>query len=409
MSTELFIALRYFFSKKKLNFITIISYLSFAGITIGVAALIIVLSVYNGFSGLVSTFLISLDPHIRVEAASPKGAELIPQINDSLQSMLPGAHITRFASGKVLMFHKRTYQIFELRGVETGALDSVYHIDELMVSGTKRNFDEYPEAIVTGYALAEWFGVEPGDTISAVSPRGLESAYLKGGMPLHARLNITGTYKSGNNVYDAGAIFCGLPVAQMLLEYGDNFQGYEIRLPDIEQAIPLAEKLRQQLNPADFSVNTWYDLHKQLFTVMKIERMAALVILSLIVAVAVFNILASLTMSVLEKKRDIGILQAMGLHPKRVQKVFVYQGIIAGVIGTLLGFAIGILVYWLQVNFKIYGLDPTRFKIDAMPMELELLDFVITGAIAIGLSILASLIPAKRASSINALDAIRWE
>ncbi|MBI2416943.1 MAG: ABC transporter permease [Ignavibacteriales bacterium] len=409
INAELFIAFRYFFSRKKLNFITIISYLSFGGITIGVAALIIVMSVYNGFSGLVSSFLISLDPHIRVEAVSPKGAEQIPAIYDTLTATLPGAHITRYASGKVLIFSGRRYQIFEIMGVERHALNSVYGIQQYMVAGEKPAPNDDGTGVIGGYALMDWFDVLPGDTVTAVSPRGLESAYLKGGLPLSAKLHFVGAFKSGNNSYDAGTIFCDLPVAQMLMEYGDNFQGYEIRLNSLDEAIPLAEVLQEKFNKEDISVNTWYDLHKQLFTVMKIERMAAMVILSLIVAVAVFNILASLAMSVIEKKRDIGILQAMGMHPSRVKKVFVYQGIIAGVIGTLLGFAIGLLVYWLQITYKIYPLDPTRFKIDAMPMQIEWLDFVVTGFIAVGLSILASLIPAKRAASINALDAIRWE
>jgi lipoprotein-releasing system permease protein len=169
-----------------------------------------------------------------------------------------------------------------------------------------------------------------------------------------------------------------------------------------------AQELSKVL-PKNVSVKTWYDLHKQLLTVMTIERWVAYILLLLIIIVAVFNILASQTMSVIEKKRDIGILQTMGIERISIKRIFLYQGIISGLAGTLIGFLLGAFVYWLQQEFNIYPLDPTVFKISSLPMKMEFIDFVVVGFASIGLSILAAFIPARRASKIDPLEAIRWE
>jgi lipoprotein-releasing system permease protein len=158
-----------------------------------------------------------------------------------------------------------------------------------------------------------------------------------------------------------------------------------------------------------FEISTWYDFHKELYSVMQIERWVAYILLSLIIAVATFNILGSLSMSVIEKKRDIGILRSMGAKENSILKIFMFEGLMIGLIGTGLGVLLGYLICFLQIQYNIYPLDPTQYKIDSLPLELRVADFFVITGVSIFLSLVASLIPAKRAAKVDALQAIKWE
>ncbi|MEO8231568.1 MAG: FtsX-like permease family protein, partial [Ignavibacteriota bacterium] len=151
------------------------------------------------------------------------------------------------------------------------------------------------------------------------------------------------------------------------------------------------------------------DFHKELYSVMQIERWVAYILLSLIIAVATFNILGSLSMSVIEKKRDIGILRSMGAKENSILKIFMYEGLMIGLIGTGLGVLLGYFICFLQIQYNIYPLDPTQYKIDSLPLQLRLSDFFVIAGASILLSFIASLIPAKRAAKVDALQAIKWE
>ncbi len=150
-------------------------------------------------------------------------------------------------------------------------------------------------------------------------------------------------------------------------------------------------------------------MHKDFYDVMQIERWAAFILLMLIISVATFNILGSLTMSVIEKRRDIGILRSMGARKKSILRVFMFEGILIGTIGTVLGLILGLLVCYLQIEFKLYPLDPLRFRIDAIPVKLQTTDLIIIPIVSMLLSFLASLYPAKRAVKLNVIDSIKYE
>ncbi len=159
----------------------------------------------------------------------------------------------------------------------------------------------------------------------------------------------------------------------------------------------------------DYSLNTWYDFHKDLYSVMQIERWSAYIILSLIIAVASFNIMGSLSMSVIEKKRDIGILRAMGTSEKSILKIFMFEGLLIGIIGTIAGALLGYFICFLQLKYNIYPLDPTQYKINSLPLEIRISDFFFISGASMLLSFLASLYPAKRAAKVNTIEAIKWE
>ncbi len=411
MKLESFIAKRYLVSKHKINFITIISVISVIGITIGVAALIVVLSVFNGFGSLVTSFLISFDPYVRIEASSENAYEQMEEVRQILETERYIVSHSPFVSGKVLAMREGLTEVINLKGINEISGTDIYDIKNNIIFGSYKIETEnssIPNAII-GIHLADQLQALIGDTITIISPVGIERMITQFSMPLSQRFIIAGIYSSNNNEYDASFLFTDLKTGQRLLGYRDNIQGFEIRLNNLNNAFSVKHRLEEKIETENFVVNTWYDFHRDLYSVMQIERWAAYIILSLIIAVATFNILGSLSMSVIEKKRDIGILRAMGLSEKSVLRIFMFEGLLVGIIGTIAGALLGYFICFLQIQYNIYPLDPTQYKVDSLPLEVRISDFFFISGMAILLSFLASLFPAKRATKVNPLEAIKWE
>jgi lipoprotein-releasing system permease protein len=410
MSFESFIAKRYLVSKHKINFITIISLLSAAGITVGVAALIIVLSVFNGFGSLVTSFLMNFDPHVRVELISPEATTKIEKLKTILQNEKEIKSFAPFVSGKVLTYREGLTQVVTLKGIEEKSGENIYGIDSGILFGRyDLSSSDGIARIVIGLHLADKMQALVGDTLTLISPSGIESVITQFSLPSSKKFLIAGIYSSNNNEYDESFIFSSLPPAQKLLGYNNNIQGYELKLYDIDNSFDVKESLENRMDAGLFSISTWYDFHKDLYSVMQIEKWTAYIILSLIIAVATFNILGSLSMSVIEKRRDIGILRAMGTSENPILKIFMYEGLLIGIIGTLAGIFIGYLVCYLQINYNIYPLDPTQYRINSLPVQVRLSDFFFISGVSLLLTFLASLYPAKRAAKVNPIEAIKWE
>jgi lipoprotein-releasing system permease protein len=408
MKYETFIAKRYLGSKHKVNFITIISFLSIAGITIGVAALIVVLSVFNGFGSLVTSYLINFDPHLRIEIISDQ-IEDETEIQSVFSRINEIKYYSPFVSGKVLAMRSNLYQVVNLKGIVEDQ-QNIYNIKSNIIYGEYDiGTDSDIPKIVLGLRLADKLQAMIGDTIIIVSPAFIERAITQFSMPNTDRFILTGIYNSNNNEYDASYIFSSIESSRHLLGYSNRIQGYDIMLDDLDNAFEIKDRLDAELNPVYYSVNTWYDFHRDLYSVMQIERWAAYILLSLIIAVATFNILGSLSMSVIEKKRDIGILRSMGAVENSILKIFMYEGLLIGLIGTLAGAILGYLICWIQLEFNIYSLDPAQFKIDSLPLEVRFSDFFFIAGMSLFLTFLASLFPAKRAAKVDPLEAIKWE
>jgi lipoprotein-releasing system permease protein len=410
MSYESFIAKRYLISKHKINFITIISLISIIGITIGVAALVVVLSVFNGFGSLVTSFLVSFDPHVSIVSANPQQGINSENINSSFLDFNQIKGTSSFVSGKVLAHSAGLNQVVNLKGIELQSGSNVYEIKPNIIFGnySLRSENGFPQ-IVLGLRLADKLQSIVGDTIILISPSGIEKAITQYSLPSMKKFIISGIYSSNNNDYDGHYIFCAIDEAQILFNYGNKIQGIDMRLNSMSSSFEVQKELRTKLDRSKFTINTWYDFHKELYNVMQIERWTAYIILSLIIAVACFNLLGSLSMSVIEKKRDVGVLRAIGITEKSILKIFMYEGLLIGFIGTLFGSIIGYLICFLQLRLKIYPLDPMQYKIDALPIEIQFWDFFVITGVAMLLSFIASLYPAKRAAKVNILDAIKWE
>ena len=408
---EFFIAKKYLGTKHKFNFITIISIISTLGITIGVAALVIVISVFNGFGSLARSMLLNFDPHLRIISTSENQEGSIEELKNSLNEREEIKGFYPFVEGKVLLLNKNSYQFINVKGIEKrkdddqdwGVTSSIY----------RGNLDLEKEGGIPSIALSQNTSFKLrcriGDTITATSLKSIEKMltnFLV--LPSAKRFVVSGIFESNNKNYDSEYSFSSLKSAQELLGIR-NISGYEIRLNDINDSELIKNNLVSQLNAEHFSVYTWYDMHKDFYDVMQIERWAAFILLMLIISVATFNILGSLTMSVIEKRRDIGILRSMGARKKSILRVFMFEGILIEAIGTVLGLILGLLVCYLQIEFKLYPLNPLRFRIDAIPVKLQIADLIIIPIVSMLLSFLASLYPAKRAVKLNVIDSIKYE
>ncbi len=408
MSTEFFIARRYLFSKKKFSFITVISLISVLGVTVGVAALIIVLSVFNGFSGKVTGMLINFDPHIRIEAAGEGGVADYRALETSVKQM-GYANSSVYTLNKGMLANSKSNEVVFVKGVDQNGIAEVSGIKELTTIG---DFDLSDEGglggVVIGFSLLNKMKAMPGDTITILSPAGLEMSLTQFVDPRSALFVIKGVFDSDNKDYDGNYAFISLPKSQELFNLQGKVNGIEIRLADISRSESVKSKLEDELG-GSYKVQTWYDLHSDFYSILKVERTGVYLILSLIIAVASFNILGSLTMTVIEKRRDIGVLKAMGATNKMITRIFLFEGISVGAIGMIAGTALGILITLGQKYFQFYKLDPLVYKLDALPVEMRAIDLILVPLAALLLCFLASIYPSKRASSMEPVSAIRWE
>ncbi len=408
MSYERLIATRYLLSKKSVRFVTIISTISIIGVTIGVAALVVVLSVFNGFSGLVSSILINFDPHLRIESVQVADSTAYRPITEYLAKEQHVQGFSPFIDGKVLVVSRNVNRVVNIIGLESDKIHRVSGLAEKIVLGSIELPENQRNRIILGMVLADRLGVVVGDTISVVSPSGAELATVQLGLPLIRRFCVAGIYESNNKDYDGYYAFTNIAGAESLFGDAGRIDGIDVRFDNVDRTEKFQKSLRETFGDS-FRYLSWYDLHRELYTVMRIERWGAYIVLCLIIAVASFNLLGSLTMTVIEKKRDIGILKAIGATNKSVKKIFTLQGFYVGIIGTLVGSALGLLIVYLQERYHLVPLDTSVYIISAIPVETHATDLLLIAFAALGLCLLAARSPARRASNLDPVEAIRWE
>jgi lipoprotein-releasing system permease protein len=411
MSYEFFLARRYAFTRRRENFITVISIISMLGITVGTAALITVLSVFNGFSSVVTDLFVSFDPHVRItlrsDDSSQKTSASFAGVTDAIKKRPEVAYFAPVVRSKVVLVHYTLPRVGVLTGIDPAKAREVSGLAKSIQSGS---LDLSDNSVVVGQLLADQLALVLGDTIQVFSPMGLENILTEPVQPRTRSLIVRGIFAANNREYDAVNAYTSLASARDLFDVPPTeATSIDIKLHDIQDAEKIKTSLQSSVDTNQYSVATWYDLHKDLYSVMEIERWIAYVILFLIVAVASFNIFSSLTLTVFEKQRDIGLLRTLGSNEKSVRNIYLLQGTLVGVVGTVVGCLLGLCIVVLQQQTGFFKLDISVYIIPALPVQLRATDFVLVAAGSLLLSTIGAWIPAKRAAKVRPAEAMRWE
>lgn len=413
------IARRYLASRKEVSLISVITGISTLGVILGVAALVVVLSVMNGFYDLVRDLMVSIDPHVRITSADERG---VARVDSLVRVAMDVPHVesaSAYVEGKALLVHDGTTasdQVMVVRGVDPEQWQDGQAAQQMDLGTFDVAVRDGTAGAVVSMRMAQRLGLLPDSEVRSGSTVGLLSAPLLErtvtqllGSPPIQRFEVRGLYELQTG-FDENHVFISLSEAQRLFRMPERVTGVELRLDDLERAGAVKAQLQARLGTEVFTVQTWYDLKKSLYDVMQLEKWGASAILMLIVLVAAFNIVGSLTMVVIQKRRDIGVLQAMGVSRKNIRTIFLAEGLLIGVLGAGLGLVVGLGLVLLQKYFEVVPMAQAEsFLIDAYPVSIHWADVALITAIALGLCVLAALYPAARAAAIEPAQAVQMD
>ena len=411
MAFEYFIGRRYLRARQKQAFITLISILSMAGITVGVMALIVVIGVMKGFEDDLRTRILGGQSHIVVKREDGIITDY-HRIVEELEKIKGVVAATPFNDVQGVLRSKYSISPAKIKGIDPSTagrviktLKEVFLPDNTSLTGRGAEPARLP-AIVLARELARNLGVREGDIISLISPGGLGSAIIK--IPVMKQFEISGFFKSGLYEYDSSFAYIHLKDSQKVLRIGDTVTGIEVRVENIFKARKISKSIDAKLGPP-YRAEDWMHLNKSLFQAMKTERRVMFIILTLTILVAAFSIASTLIMLVIGKTRDIAILKAMGATNKSIRKIFVFNGMIIGLIGTGLGLCLGLLLATILKHYDISHLTGgIYYLIDSVPVKLEILDIVSIIFATLAICFLATLYPARQASKVNPMDSFRF-
>ncbi len=415
MNALALVARRYLLGRRRWRFISVLSAISVLGVSIGVTLLIVVLSVFNGFYGLVRDLLLGFDPHVRLVPAHGARLQALSRWIELARGGPDVLQVSPYVEGKALLLYgSRSGRVVFVRGLDSLppmlAPSRTGELRGLFSPKTGPTGPGQLPPLLVGLSLASELGFFQGDTVFLLSASGFNAALQGWHWPTLQAFRVSGLYEI-YRVLDQSRVFTSLQGAQALLGFADGeASGIELRLRDPDQAERVRRWLQERLQGEPVRVQTWYDLQRTLYEVMALEKWAAYVILSLIIGVAALNILGSLTMLVLEKHREIGALMAMGATRAQVRRLFLYAGFWIGLVGSGMGLLMGLGLCELQ---RRYGLVRLRggeaFLIDAYPVRVEWMDVAVVVLGAWVLCLLAAGYPAWRAGRIWPAQALRYE
>ena len=401
------IAARYFRSKRRLSFITLISLLAIGGVFLGVAALTIVLSVMNGFEDQVQRRIAGTNAHIAVLAADDRAMLPSDSLIARVRAAAPRAHVAPFVYAKAMVVSRHGIDGMVVKGVDPELERGVTEIMDRLVPGDAPFDGGDLPGIGLGQELALRLRAVPGDVVLISLPSD-EPGGVFGGPPRTKRVRVSSIFRSGLYEYDSSFGIVAIETARDFFGLGDAVTGLELGIPEMFRAREVARDIELALG-RDYRVTNWIDLNRNLFAWMRIEKAVMFTILVLIVLVAAVNIVSSLIMLVLEKRRDIGVLRTMGVTPRGILRIFLLQGTVVGLIGTSAGLLAGFVVSYLLGRYKLLRLPGEIYFLDTLPVKIEWTDFALVAVAATLTCFLASLYPAWKAASLAPVDAIRYE
>lgn len=413
---ELMIGLRYSRAKRRNHFISFISLISMLGIGLGVAALIVVLSVMNGFQKELRTRILGVASHIQVTGTEGLlgGLPHWPVVADMTRQHPEVKAVAPFIQAQGMLSQEEGVRGTLVRGILPAEEEKVADFAQHMKFGKLDDLKPGEFGMVLGAELARALQVYPGDKLTLIAPQG--SVTPAGIVPRLRSFKVVGIFEVGMFEYDSGLALIHLQDAQALYRMGDTVTGVRLKLDDLFQAPRVARELTRTLK-VDAFISDWTRSHANFFRAVQIEKNMMFIILSLIVAVAAFNLVSTLVMAVTDKQADIAILRTLGARPRSIMAIFVVQGAIVGFVGLGLGVVGGVLlalnidvvVPFIERLLGTQFLDKQVYYISQLPSELRWGDVWGVTLIAFVLSLLATLYPSWRASRVNPAEALRYE
>jgi lipoprotein-releasing system permease protein len=408
MGFEFFIGRRYLRNRKRHAFISLITLLSIAGVTLGVMALIIVIAVMAGFEADLKNRILGVESHVvimRMGGAFSDYGEVQSMLKEN-QSVIA---TTPFIYSQAMLRSAGGMSGAVIRGIDPQTAPQVIrNLDSLTLlrppDEQAKDSPAHP-GIILGKELARSLGVLRGDIVYLISPNG--SLGPAGHIPSMKRFQMRGYFESGMHEYDSSLGFIALPEAQKMLRMGDSVTGIELKVDDIYRADRIAKQIQELLGPG-YWIRDWMQMNRNLFSALKLEKTAMFIILTLIVLVAAFNIASSLIMMVMQKTKDIAILKAMGAADGSIRRIFVFKGMVIGAIGTFLGVSLGFIACMLLKKYKFIELPGDVYYITKLPVLLNGLDVLMIAVAALVICYLATLYPARQASKLDPVEAIRY-
>jgi lipoprotein-releasing system permease protein len=418
MKYEWFIGLRYLKAKRKQAFISIITLISIAGVTVGVMALIVVLAVMSGFEKTLKEKILGTQAHLVVLEASQGGMDGYEEVMNKVEEVKGVVSAAPFIVSQVMLSSESNVFGVVLKGIDPDRVGKVTELAANLKAGRledlKKDKAGEPPGIILGIELSKHLSVSLNDPIQVISPLGTMTPM--GMMPKMKRFRVEGIFYSGMYEFDNTMAYVSVKSAQNFFGMGDRVSGIEVKTNDIYQVKKVGAEIRRKLG-FPFWTKDWMEMNRNLFSALRLEKIAMFIILILIVLVAAFNIISTLIMVVMEKNKDIAILKSMGAPPKSILKIFIIEGGVIGVVGTILGTTLGLgaafnlekITGFVENLFGFKILSSDVYYIDKLPSQVNPADVAMIVVTAVLISLLATLYPSWRASKLDPAEALRYE
>jgi lipoprotein-releasing system permease protein len=421
MGYEWFISLRYLKARRRQGFISLISIISVAGVTVGVMALIVVLAVMTGFTDSLREKILGINSHIVVQRLG-KGITDYRAVSAMVLQTKGVLAATPYTYSQTMISVPDANSGAVVRGIDPATANNVLSLSNQLVEGSvdalnneKQQLESPPSeestarslpGIILGKEIARNLRVDMGDNVRLFSPSGPLTPM--GVIPKIKTCRVVGIFDTGMYEYDSSLAYVSITTAQDFLELDGSVHGLELKVDDIYKATEIARELEKKLG-FGYVVKDWISMNKNLFSALKLEKTAMFIVLALIILVAAFNIISTLIMVVMSKGRDIAILKSMGATSKGIMKIFIYEGLVIGLTGTLLGVIGGLLLGEVLSKYQFIKLPSDVYPITTLPVKILPMDVSLVAVSAALITLLATIYPSWKASKIDPAVALRYE
>ena len=420
MSFELFVGFRYLQARRKQALISVITFISVIGVTLGVMAMMVVLAVMTGFGADIKSKILGANAHIRVMSRTGQ-LDQHEEVMKKIEAVEGVEATAPFIYSQVMLRRGSLVSGAVLRGIDPLRAGRVVDLEksvkdtDLRALAQPSNSDtrakevrEAPPGIILGKELSRLLAAYPGDEVYVISPFGGSLTPIGGRIPHMKRFSVAGLFDSGMYDYDTSFAYVSIESAQQFLRLGQSVHGIEVKVGDIYSVDKISRSVLESLGTA-YWTQDWMQMNKNFFSALKLEKVVMFIILVLIILVAAFNIISTLIMMVVDKTKDIAILKSMGASSKSIMKIFMLDGLVIGGVGTILGIMGGSVVCFLLKRYEFVKLPSDVYYISTLPVRVQVVDVALIALSAIAISFLATLYPSYQASRLDPVAAIRYE